>query len=47
MYWLVDMVETEHGSAGGIYAKIKETFLQHSIPMSNIIGSAIPPIRQM
>ena len=27
-YWLVDMVETEDGGAGGIYAKIKETFLQ-------------------
>ena len=37
-YWLVDMVETEDGSAGGIYAKMKETFLQHNIPMSNIMG---------
>jgi hypothetical protein len=37
-YWLVDMIETEDGSATGIYAKMKETFLQHNIPMRNIIG---------
>ena len=37
-YWLVDLVETEDGSAGGLYAKMKETFLKHNIPMNNIIG---------
>ncbi|CAB4025775.1 Hypothetical predicted protein [Paramuricea clavata] len=33
-YWLVDMIETEDGSATG---QSDETFLQH-IPMRNIIG---------
>ena len=37
-YWLVDMVETEDGSADGIYSKIKETFSGMNIPISNIIG---------
>ena len=37
-YWLVDMVETEDGTAAGIYSKIKETFNELNIPMANIIG---------
>jgi hypothetical protein len=37
-YWLVAMVETEDGSADGIYSKIKETFSGINIPISNIIG---------
>ncbi|CAB4007568.1 E3 SUMO- ligase KIAA1586-like [Paramuricea clavata] len=37
-YWLADMIETEDGSATGIYATMKEAFLQHNIPMRNIIG---------
>lgn len=37
-YWLVDMLETEDGSAAGIYSKMKEAFSDLNIPMSNIIG---------
>jgi hypothetical protein len=32
------MAETDDDSAAGIYAKMKETFEELSIPMSNIIG---------
>ena len=37
-YWLVDMLETDDGSAKGIYSKMKEAFSNMNIPMSNIIG---------
>ena len=37
-YWLVDMLETEDGSAKGVYSKMKEAFSNMNIPMSNIIG---------
>ena len=37
-YWLLDMVETEDGTAAGIYAKMKESFHELNIPMANIVG---------
>lgn len=37
-YWLADMLETEDGSAAGIYSKMKEAFSDLGIPMSNVIG---------
>ena len=37
-YCLVDMLETDDGSAEGIYSKMKEAFSNMNIPMSNIIG---------
>ena len=37
-YWLLDMVETEVGTAAGIYAKMKESFHELNIPMANIVG---------
>ena len=32
------MVETEDGTAAGIYAKMKESFHELNIPMANIVG---------
>ena len=37
-YWLVDMLETDNGTALGIYSKLKETFDDLHIPMTHIIG---------
>ena len=36
--WLVDMIESEDGTAAGIYAKMKESFHELNIPMANIVG---------
>ena len=37
-YWLVNFLETDDGSARGIYSKMKEVFNNMNIPMSKIIG---------
>jgi len=37
-YWLVDMLETDDGTALGIYSKLKEAFDDLHIPMTHIIG---------
>ena len=36
--WSIDMLETEDGSAKGIYFKMKEAFSNMNVPMSNING---------
>ena len=36
--WLVDMIESEDGTAAGIYANMKESFHELNIPMANIVG---------
>ena len=37
-YFLVDLVETEDGSANGIYSKVKQAFIDLNIPINNIVG---------
>ena len=37
-YFLVDLVETEDGSANGIYSKVKQAFSDLNIPINNIVG---------
>ena len=37
-YFLVDLAETEDGTANGIYSKMKQTFKDLNIPITNIVG---------
>ena len=37
-YFLVHLLETEDGSANGIYSKKKQTFSDMIIPINNIVG---------